>query len=138
MLVNIEGVACPADANGIREIVPYVYTMEDDRATPSEVRDANHARQIVRNLAVAESVFVDSEPPRGEGYTPMWVVQISVLGTRQHITRYRCAYRKFDGCPLVAIGWMMDIYHSIKKILKNSRKDLEKERKKHNKKENWK
>ena len=41
--------------------------------------------------------------------------------------------RKFDGCPLAAIGYMMDIHAAIRKILKNSRKELEKER---NKKEN--
>lgn len=134
MLVNIEGVAQPADANGIREIVPYVYTSTDDRETPSEVRDANHAREIVRRLCVPESVFVDAEPPRGDGYDPMWIVQISVLGTRQKVTRYRTGYHKFDGCPLAAIGYMMDIHAAIRKILKSSRKELEKER--NNKKEN--
>ena len=134
MLVNIEGVAQPADANGIRAIVLYVYTSADSRETPSEVRDANHAREIVRRLCVPESVFVDSEPPRGEGYDPMWIVQISVLGTRQKVTRYRTGYYKYDGCPLAAIGYMMDIHAAIRKILKNSRKELEKERNK--KKEN--
>ena len=129
MLVNIEGVACPADANGIRSIVPYVYTSADERETPSEVRDANHAREIVRRLCIPESVFVDAEPPRGDGYDPMWIVQISVLGTRQKVTRYRTGYHKFDGCPLAAIGYMMDIHAAIRKILKNSRKELEKERK---------
>jgi hypothetical protein len=44
----------------------------------------------------------------------MWIVQISVLGTRQKVTRYRTGYHKFDGCPLAAIGYMMDIYHAIK------------------------
>ena len=136
MLVNIEGVACPADANGIREIVPYVYTSQDERETPSEVRDANHAREIVCHLCIPESVFVDAEPPRGDGYDPMWIVQISVLGTRQKITRYRTCYHKYDGCPLAAIGYMMDIHAAIRKILKNSRKELEKERKERNKKEN--
>ena len=129
MLVNIEGVAKPADANGIREIVPYVYTSTDDRETPSEVRDANHAREIVRRLCIPESVFVDSEPPREKGYDPMWIVQISVLGTRQKITRYRTGYHKYDGCPLAAIGYMMDIHAAIRRILKSSRKELEKERK---------
>ena len=138
MLVNIEGVAQPADANGIRAIVPYVYTSTDSRETPSEVRDANHAREIVRRLCIPESVFVDAEPPRGEGYDPMWIVQISVLGTRQKVTRYRTGYHKFDGCPLAAIGYMMDIHAAIRKILKNSRKELEKERKERNKKENGK
>lgn len=128
MLVNIEGVANPADANGVREIVPYVYTSQGCRATPSEVRDANHAREIVRRLCVPDSVFVDAEPPRSSGHDPMWIVQVSVLGTRQKITRYRVAYHKFDGCPLSAIGWMMDIYHAIKRILKSSRKELEAER----------
>ena len=61
MLVNIEGVACPADSDGIRAIVPYVYTSTDSRETPSEVRDANHAREIVRRLCIPESVFVDAE-----------------------------------------------------------------------------
>ncbi len=128
MLVNIEGVAQPADANGIREIVPYVYTSADSRETPSEVRDANHAREIVRRLCIPESVFVDAEPPRGEGYDPMWIVQVSVLNTRNKITTYRTGYHKYDGCPLAAIGYMMDIYAAIRKILKNSRKELEKER----------
>lgn len=128
MLVNIEGVAQPPH-DGIREIVPYVYTSTDSRETPSEVRDANHAREIVKRLCVPESVFVDAEPPRGEGYDPMWIVQISVLGTRQKVTRYRTGYHKFDGCPLAAIGYMMDIHAAIRKILKNSRKELEKERK---------
>lgn len=136
MLVNIEGVANPADANGVREIVPYVYTSQDCRATPSEVRDANHAREIVRRLCVPESVFVDAEPPRGTGYDPMWIVQVSVLGTRQKITRYRTGYHKFDGCPLAAIGYMMDIHAAIRRILKSSRKELEKERNERNKKEN--
>ena len=129
MLVNIEGVAQPADANGIREIVPYVYTSQDSRETHSEVRDANHAREIVRRLCLPDSVFVDAEPPRGDGYDPMWIVQISVLGTRQKVTRYRTGYHKYDGCPLAAIGYMMDIHAAIRKILKNSRKELEKERK---------
>ena len=52
------------------------------------------------------------------------------LGPRQKITRYRTGYHKFDGCPLAAIGYMMDIYAAIRKILKNSRKELEKERNK--------
>lgn len=129
MLVNIEGVAQPADANGIRAIVPYVYTSQDSRETPSEVRDANHAREIVKRLCVPESVFVDAEPPRGDGYDPMWIVQISVLGTRQKVTRYRTGYYKFDGCPLSAIGYMVDIHVAIRKILKNSRKELENKRK---------
>lgn len=135
MLVNIEGVAQPPH-DGIREIVPYVYTSTDDRETPSEVRDANHAREIVCHLCIPESVFVDAEPPRGDGYDPMWIVQISVLGTRQKITRYRTGYHKYDGCPLAAIGYMMDIHAAIRKILKNSRKELEKERKERNNKEN--
>lgn len=135
MLVNIEGVAQPPH-DGIREIVPYVYTSQDDRETPSEVRDANHAREIVKRLCIPESVFVDSEPPRGDGYDPMWIVQISVLGTRQKITRYRTGYHKYDGCPLAAIGYMMDIHAAIRKILKNSRKELESERKQKQKQEN--
>lgn len=133
MLVNIEGVACPADANGIRSIVPYVYTSTDSRETPSEVRDANHAREIVRRLCIPESVFVDAEPPREKGYDPMWIVQVSVLNTRNKITTYRTGYHKYDGCPLAVIGYMMDIHAAIRKILKNSRRELEKER---NKKEN--
>lgn len=130
MLVNIEGVACPADADGNRAIVPYVYTSADERETPSEVRDANHAREIVRRLCVPESVFVDAEPPRSEGYDPMWIVQVSVLNTRNKITTYRTGYHKYNGCPLAAIGYMMDIHAAIRKILKNSRKELEKERNK--------
>ena len=122
MLVNIEGVAQPPK-DGVREIVPYVYTSTDSRETPSEVRDANHAREIVRRLCVPESVFVDSEPPREKGYDPMWIVQISVLGTRQKITRYRTGYHKYDGCPLSAIGFMMDIHAAIRRILKSSRKE---------------
>ena len=130
MLVNIEGVACPADADGIRAIVPYVYTSQDERETPSEVRDANHAREIVRRLCIPESVFVDAKPPRGEGYDPMWIVHVSVLNTRNKITTYRTGYHKYDGCPLAAIGYMMDIHAAIRKILKSSRKELEKERNK--------
>ena len=64
----------------------------------------------------------------------MWIGQISVLGTRQKITHYRTGYHKFDGCPLEAIGYMMDIHAAIRKILKSSRKELENERKE--KKEN--
>ena len=129
MLVNIEGVACPADAKGIRSIVPYVYTSQDERETPSEVRDANHAREIVCHLCVPGAVFVDAKPPRGEGYDPMLIVQVSVLGTRQKITRYRTGYHKFDGCPLAAIGYMMDIHAAIRRILKRSRNELREERK---------
>ena len=61
MLVNIEGVAQPADAHGIREIVPYVYTSTDSRETPSEVRDANHAREIVKRLCIPESVRISTK-----------------------------------------------------------------------------
>ena len=59
----------------------------------------------------------------------MWIVQISVIGTRQKITRYRTGYHKFAGCPLAAIGYMMDIYEAIRRILKRSRNELREERK---------
>ena len=107
MLVTIEAVAMPAK-DGMREIRPFVYTMSDGRETPSEVRDANHAKQIVENLTTRDT---------------MWVVQISVLATRHKFTHYRIGYKKFNGCPLSAIGWMMEIYHAIKRILKSSRKE---------------
>ena len=51
MLVTIEAVAMPAK-DGMREIRPFVYTMSDGRETPSEVRDANHAKQIGNSIPV--------------------------------------------------------------------------------------
>ena len=122
MLVTIEAVAMPAK-DGMREIRPFVYTMSDGRETPSEVRDANHAKQIVENLTTKDSVFIAGEPPRTPARDTMWVVQISVLATRHKFTHYRIGYKKFNGCPLSAIGWMMEIYHAIKRILKSSRKE---------------
>lgn len=129
MLVNIEGVAQPP-RNCRREIKMYVYASEDLRPTSSEVRDARMAHDLVRRLTEGDdNFFIDATPPRGYGYAPMWIVQISVANSRRGTAGYRVGYHKFDGCPLAAIDYMMEIYRAIMRIIKRSHKELVREHK---------
>ena len=139
MLVNIKGVAQPP-CNGRREIKMYCYASEDRRPTSSEVRDARMAHDLVRRLTEGDDgFFIDATPPRGHGYSPMWIVQISVANSRRGTAGYRVGYHKYNGCPLAAIDYMMEIYRAIKRIIKRSHEELEKERKEQKeKKENGK
>jgi len=55
-------------------------------------------------------------------------VQIQISGTRRGHSSYRAAYHKEDGCRLVDIDYMMEIYHAIKRILLECREDYRRER----------
>jgi hypothetical protein len=122
MLAIIEAVAMPPE-NGMREVKRFAYTLEESRETPESVRgdslqDANHALEIVKKFSGAS--ITEGMPPRGDGYTPMYVVQVQVSGTHKKHSHYRSAYHKFDGCPLNVIADMMDIYGNIRKVLRGA------------------
>ena len=58
----------------------------------------------------------------------MWTVQIQISGTRRGHSSYRAAYHKEDGCRLCDIDFMMEIYHAVKRVLRECREDYRRER----------
>lgn len=137
MMVEIVAVAMPwetsTDAKGrtvrSRPVKTFAYTRceADGERADDSVLSANHALQIVRRIC--GDAIAEGEPPKGEGHTPLFTVQLQVTDTHRRTSSYRAAYRKLDGrTPLAVIGMMMDIYHAIKRTLRSARDDLRRER----------
>lgn len=125
MIMTIEGVAGPP-TNGLRQLLRYAYTHEEAAAEnrTDSVLDANHALDIAHRLC--GDAIREGEPPREQGYTPLYVVQLQISDTHRKHSSYRCAYRKFDGCPMHAIEDMMEIYAAIKRVLRSARAESKK------------
>ena len=128
MVVVIEGVAGPAfkePAKGVRlrEVKIYAYMREETSAETGgdRVADANHAVQIIDRLEC--DVITKGEPPRGDGYRPLWRVELQVLNVHRRTAGYRAAYHKEDGCPANQIELMMTVYAAMKRIMRNARDD---------------
>ena len=123
MIVMIEAVADPPDANVARPVILYAYTREEEapRFPECELRDARHALSIVKSLCSRDRM-TDGEPPRSGDVMPLWEVSLRVCETRAGTSRYAVSYSRRNGCPLNATGLMMDIYHAIKRILKKARR----------------
>lgn len=137
MIAAIDAVAMPweesTDAKGRKaryrpvKVFAYVRREAEGERVDDSVQSANHALQIVRRLC--GDAIEEGEPPKGEGHTPLFTVQIQVSNTHRHVSSYRAAYQKLDGkCPLPVIGMMMDIYHAIKRVMRQARDGLRAEK----------
>ena len=125
MIVSIDYAALPAapETPNARPLRLFAYTREEAAAEnrADTVRDANHALQIVGRLCGGEGAITEGRPP--EGAKLMWTVQIQISGTRRGHSSYRAAYHKESGCRLVDIDFMMEIYHAVKRVLRECRED---------------
>lgn len=135
MLVMLEAVAMPPDADGAREVRHYAYTSEaDDPANlGGTVRDANNALDVVRRLVGrAEereiSGWYEGEPPGSPDVQPLWSIAIRIFASRPRVSRYQVTYCRRNGCPLRCTHVMMATYHAVKRAFKNGRRALEAER----------
>ena len=132
MLVNIEAVAMPP-RDGAHAVQLFAYSREEtdaDRRDDS-VKSANHAWQIVESLcgkaerrSPGEAVILRGEPPRTAGHVPLWIVQLQVRNTHRGISTYRADYHKFIGCPNDCAEYMMEVYATIKHVLRGARNEL--------------
>lgn len=122
--VKIEAVAMPADAFGRCAVRVFAGVgSATTRADDTDVRDANHAREIVRGLC--GDGITDGEPP--DGAVHLWTITICVCKTRRGLASYRCGYRKCHGCPLQCVAEMMDIYKEVKRVLRSARKEAKRD-----------
>lgn len=127
MIVCIEMVALPPKPGAnVRDTNMYAYLRKE---TPGEgdgdrVSDANHALAIVKNLC--GNLIIDGEPPRGDGYSPLWQVELQVFETHKNCSKYRVSYHKENGCPMNAIEYMMAVYGAVKKVLRVALNDMRK------------
>lgn len=128
MLVVIDSVALPPlfEMPNIRPVRMFAHTREEaeEENRADTVRDANHALQIVKRLC--GGTIAEGEPPR-ENVIQLWTIQLQVSGTRRAHSCYRVAYHKFNGCPLPHVSLMMEIYHAIKRVLRECREDYRRE-----------
>lgn len=121
MTVRIEGAAMPPDSNGLRTVRLFAYTMRAAGETDTDLRDGNHCAAIVKRIC---GDGIEAAMPPKDAWT-LWRVYIRVSKSRRRIANYSCDYRKFIGCPLACAAEMMDIYHEIKRVLRNAREELE-------------
>ena len=130
MIVSIDYAALPAlpETPDARPLRLHAYTREEADAEnrADTVRDANHALQIVKRLCGGDGAIAEGRPPAGARL--MWTVQIQISGTRRGRTNGRAAYHKESGCRLVDIDYMMEIYHAVKRVLRECRVDYRRER----------
>lgn len=120
--VDIFGAAMPPDAEGTREVRLFASVgSHDERSDDTDVRDANHAVEIVRSLC--GDGISEGAPPKGAAR--LWVVTIRVDGSRRGRSSYRCEYRRFAGCPLNCVGEMMDVYRELKRLLRRAGKEIQ-------------
>lgn len=125
MTVRIEGAAMPPDGHGMREVRLFAYSVRDEGATDTDLRDGNHSREIISRIC--GDGITAGVPPK-EAWT-LWRVFIRVGKSRRGAAVYSCDYRKFLGCPLSCAAEMMDVYAEIKRVLRNAKKELQQEKK---------
>ncbi len=108
----------------------YAYTV-NERGDEDTVRDNNHALEIVRQLAGDDGEhFKEGTPP--DGAPRMFDIWMRISNTHKGTSRYSADYHRHPGCPQRVAIAMMDIYHTIKSVLRESRNAL-RERKQHKK-----
>lgn len=120
MTVRIEGAAMPLDSNGLRTVRLFAYAVRDAGDTDTDLRDGNHCREIAKRLC---GDGIEAAVPPRDAWT-LWRVYIRVSKSRRGRAVYSCDYRKFIGCPLAGAAEMMDVYHEIKRVLRNAREEL--------------
>lgn len=100
----------------------YAYTV-NERGESDTVRDNNHAMEIVRQLAVDDGEhFKEGTPP--DGAPRMFDIWMRISNTHKGTSRYSADYHRHPGCPQRVASAMMDIYHTIKSVLRESRNAL--------------
>ena len=108
----------------------YAYPL-NERGDEDTVRDNNHALEIVRQLAGDDGEhFKEGTPP--DGAPRMFDIWMRISNTRHGTSKYSADYHRHPGCPQRVASAMMDIYHTIKSVLRESRNAL-RERKQHKK-----
>lgn len=123
MLITIEAVADPPE-NGMREVKRYAYRQKEgpNAVNPGDsLRDANHALEIIKQI-IGDGI-IESTPPRGPDYLPLFLIQLQVSNSHKMYSSYRLDYRKLNGCPLNVIADMMDIHATIRRVLRRGLED---------------
>lgn len=132
MIVCIEAVAMPPN-NGGCAVQLYAYHREEtsDERRDDSVQSANHALQIVDSLcykerehAPGEAVILKGEPPRSPEHKQLWIIQLQVRNTHRGVSSYKADYHKFPGCPNDCATYMMEIFGTVKHVLRRARQDL--------------
>lgn len=123
MIVCIEAVAHPAKPGAkVRDVKMYAYLREELSGGCDRVSDANHALGIVKNLC--GGLILEGDPPRGDGYSALWQVEIQVRDTHRTSSKYHVTYNKENGCPLNAIEYMWVVYGAVKKVFREALNDM--------------
>lgn len=99
----------------------FAYVVEDAGETDTDVRDGNHCREIAGRLC---GDGIEAAMPPRDAWT-LWRVVVRVSKSRRGRAVYSCDYRKFTGCPLAGAADMMNVYHEIKRVLRNAKRELE-------------
>ncbi len=131
MIVCIEGVAMPPKWHGLRryrdvEVFAYCREEREGELGDDSIQSANHALRLVK--IVTGRNITEGEPPRTEGHTPMYVIEIQVTEVHRDTASYRVKYQKFDGCPLHVIKNMMEIHAAVKRVVRRIHKETKLER----------
>lgn len=128
MIVQIDAVAMPWEHDGRRRIRPirvFAYTRveSDGERRDDSVQSSNHALQIVRRIC--GDAITEGEPPNDGVCMRLFTVQMQVCDTHRKVSSYRVAYKRLAGnCPAPCSEMMMDIYHAIKRVMREARDDL--------------
>ena len=113
------------------QLFSYTRTEVDGETKDDSVQSSNHALQIVDSLCRNDknhqdgaAVIKKGEPPRTPGHTPLWIIQIQVRNTHKGVSSYHADFSKFAGCPNDCAEYMMDIFGTVKGVLRRARNDL--------------
>lgn len=119
--VDIVAAAMPPDADGARAVRLFAAVgAHGERGGGTDVRDANHALEIVR--ALCGDGIDEGTPPKGA--RPLWVVTVRVARTRRGCASYSCEYRKFTAVPLECVAEMMAVHRELKRVLRRARREM--------------
>ena len=132
MIVCIEAIAMPPGNDGCAvQLFAYHREETSDERRDDSVQSANHALQIVESLcykekshADGEAVIMKGEPPCSPNHKPLWIIQLQVRNTHRGISSYHADYHKFTGCPNDCAVYMMEVFSTVKHVLRRARNDL--------------
>ena len=83
------------------------------------VRDANHAMDLARELAVGPHT-VNGRPPtpcEDGDYQPLFLIWLSVTNTHARTSRYALDRHRFPGCPARVSERAMELYRELQSMI---------------------
>lgn len=107
-----------------RVVIGFVYSDEDDAGS---VRKTRHGEEIVASIC-GDNPKPDAflRPGRPSEKTARWFdVIIKIDYMRGNLAQYECDYHRHDGCPVEASSQGMEIYHTVRSLLRKKRKQYE-------------